>query len=105
MVRYGIILSFYYYQIGNHQKRVETLKKALEVYRLANADKLKLANVCHNIGLAYRAMTDYEKSINYHLKALDYKVDSLGEFNNLSGINLSSTWTCLSRYESGEKGA
>ena len=78
---FGIVwnnLSFYYYQTGDHEQRIECLKKALKIYTQLGSKKLKLANTYHNIGLAYRTAGDYDQAINYHFKALDFKIKSEG---------------------------
>lgn len=72
-------LSGAFYEIGSFEEALENSYKALSIYKTLHGDNdSTIADSYYNIGTIYKVNKNYEKSLEFYLKAQPIYIDSLG---------------------------
>ena len=72
-------MAFYYYELGDLKKSLETYNKDLSLY--PHGDPIFIANIYGNIGNIYRDWERYPEAIEYYNKSIDLSKKSKDMYN------------------------
>jgi tetratricopeptide (TPR) repeat protein len=78
-------------KIGNDQKKIELIDKAIQI-------NPNVAAYHRNIGAGYYSVKEYEKAIQHHLRAIELEPN-----NSMNYHNLGSAYFRAKNYEAARK--